>query len=240
MEMNALKGDTQFGRLAIIAAVTLIHVGVGALFLMIPLPTLKTTDVPAIDVQFADPAREPVDLPEPVSPLDATPRAPPSPRSDSAIPSSNPSPQTTVTAPEILTQLDASSQPAQDLETAADGVSPLDQEQVAAVLNQMTCAKLARRRDDACPKTNPFDVAEAAAARASREHKGILMLPDLPMSAMEQFLAKQNGPGHMFPGMDADLFADPMAPGAYDAARIRNGDAPLWSEEMKRGFTKKD
>ena len=39
---------------------------------------------------------------------------------------------------------------------------------------------------------------------------------------------------------DADLFADPLPPGAYNARRIRNGQEPLWSQDMRDGFRKKD
>ena len=61
-----------------------------------------------------------------------------------------------------------------------------------------------------------------------------------PKSAVEGFFAKQDEDPFMFPGMDAALFTEGMAPGAYNAQRIRNGQDPLWDQEMIDGFRKAD
>lgn len=237
--MNAQKGDRLFTRPAIVAGVTLVHLAVGAALLMLPAPVVPPSGVTAIDVQFAETA-----LPPP-PPLERDPAPIIEPPSPQPIPSNSfaADPDSPLIAasnePEILMQNQADRAPAQLPEPSSQRpASGLDQAQIAAVLNQITCSRLTRQRHEDCPKTNPFDVAEAVAARAAPEDMVSLARPDLPMSAMEQFLAKQDGPGHMFPGMDADMFADTMAPGAYDAARIRDGDAPRWSDKMKRGFTR--
>lgn len=56
-----------------------------------------------------------------------------------------------------------------------------------------------------------------------------------PQSAIEQWAARNSGfqPTSIF-GEDNSIFIDPMADGAYNAQRIRNGETPIWDRGMER------
>ncbi len=249
--MSALVGDVRELRLWIVAGVSLVHAALIAALLLIPIPVVRHTAVTIVDIEFAEIEQElpplappplpvvPNRLPELAQrpkPLSA-PEPPPA-SGTSANPLSSQSLEPAASSVEVLTQLEPAAAPASAATRLAanDG----DQDKVARTLRLLSCQKLSRDPDETCPKRDPFEVAEALAARELATHNPTAISVFDQQNAAERFFSRQSQDRHMFPGMDADLFADPAPPGANDAERIRNGGSPNWSEEMKRGFTKDD
>jgi len=158
----------------------------------------------------------------------------------SVAPAPAPSPKT------VLTQLDTENTatvppPPSDPGPNNDPVQTVDPSVLAAVLQRADCARLSHRTNEDCPKLDPFDVAEASMARQTAAPAPAQLVGDYgPKSMLEGFFSQRDRDPYLMPGMDGDLFTPGMAPGAYDAQRLRNGQAPLWSQEMRDGFTKED
>ena len=245
-------------RAAIIAVVAFAHlIGLAAILSHV----VEITDPPArtvLELELVELTPAPTPPPEPRPPApDPIPEPPITPApSVTAPPFQDPPPPVPDAAPEpieesapppdtpsVLTQLGQSdagvAQPAGDgLTSAAPATDTVTSAQIANVLRQANCLKLKRQDDEACPKPDPFAVAAAIAERA---------IPPERLFEDPRYVAKTVGDivheqewAKLFHTPDADLFADPEAPGAYNARRIRNGQEPLWSEEMKAGFRKKD
>lgn len=183
-------------------------------------------------------AEAPPSLPEPI---EASSAAAPDPAT--ANEPQRAEPQT----PTVLTQLDAASVgPAPDPSSAAAGETPSGETsghavtpaQIASALEQMHCLKLKRHEEGACPPPDPFAVAMAAAERD---------IPPERLFGDPRYIAKtvsdkifEAEAANRFLWPDEDLFSDPLAPGAYNARRIRNGQEPLWSQDMRDGFRKSE
>lgn len=250
--MTVFAGDTLKAKSGIVAGVTLAHAVVLAIVATIPLSSIKTESVAVLNVEFVEAPAAPT--PE-ISPID-----PPPAKTD---PQSQAPPQ--ITAPEpvqpapdverpdsnadgldILTSLEPGmdDQPMPSASTgASNGTSAsktIDERQIAQALRLFSCQRLTGARDEDCPKPDPFAVAEALDAR----QQAALDPQQIPAfnqeNAAEQFFSRQKQARHMFPGMDTDLFGDTLPSGANTASRIREGREPLWSEDMKRGFTRSD
>ncbi|MHA7899202.1 MAG: hypothetical protein ACX94B_05010 [Henriciella sp.] len=111
--------------------------------------------------------------------------------------------------------------------------------QLATVIAQSECLELKRQSEATdCPATDPFVAAMANAKRA---------IPPERLFADPRYIAKtvsdklfEAEAANRFLWPDSDLFADPLSPGANNARRIRNGQEPLWSPEMRDGFRKPD
>lgn len=116
------------------------------------------------------------------------------------------------------------------------GSNPSDLDSLAEALGLSFCNRLARDQSDTCPPPDPFSVAEARAEREAYARNPMEITYEAPQGRVERFFALQKHNRHMFPGMNAHMFGDPMPPGAYDAQRIRNGQDPLWSDEKRRSF----
>ncbi len=103
-------------------------------------------------------------------------------------------------------------------------------------LHRVRCRKLAEKPDPACPKGDPFyEQEQLAALRNAPPVRKIGVGPRGPGNYAEAFLAKNRGfPPKMLNGEDNSIFIEPMRKGAYNAQRIRNGEAPIWSRDLQR------
>lgn len=201
-------------------------------------PVLETLDIAFAEVlplPEPEPELEPEPEPEPVvqeAPLVA-------PRSDPSV-APAPSPKT------VLTQLQSDASPAVAPQTSDpappdDPAPTVDTGALAQVLQRAECQRLSLKAKDDCPKADPFAVAEASMARQGSAPTSAQLAGNYgPKSMLEGFFSQRDNVPYLMPGMDGDLFTAGLAPGAYDAQRIRNGQAPLWSKEMRDGFRKED
>jgi len=196
-----------------------------------------------LEIDFAEvlPLPEPRLEPETHSRAEPEKQDAPKPRSkpdSSASPAAAPSPMT------ILTQLESetnASTPPSARVPSVDTAQTVDPNALAAVLQRVDCQRLSFKVDEDCPKLDPFDVAEASMARQMAVPSSAQLVGDYgPKSMLEGVFSQRDKDPYLMPGMDGELFTSGMAPGAYDAQRIRNGRAPLWSKEMTDGFTKSD
>lgn len=189
-----------------------------------PKPTVDTVPPPAVQLQ--------------IEPRSAPPQGP--------APEAEPQPAESQT-PTILTQLDtapAGPAPAPNSaaaidtpsgETAGDAVTPA---QIASALGQMNCLKLKRHEEGSCPPPDPFAVAIASAERDIPPERIFGDPRYISKTVSDKVFEEEAANRFLWP--DEDLFTDPMAPGAYNARRIRNGQEPLWSQEMRDGFSKSE
>lgn len=233
-------------RFWVIGAVTVVHAVLLVWALTLPMTPSNWTPPNAIEIEFAE-ARLPDPPPTPEPPPEPLPDpvVAPAPRSveqEQTAPSS----QTPLTTPSVLTQNAPTDEgsvaiTAATAQDAADPSEVIDRQTVATVLQSVACQKLTMTRDETCPKLDPFDVADAARARAEAPPSGAALIGDYgPKSMLESFMNQKDRAPFIMPGMSADLFTEGMAPGAYDAQRIRSGREPVWSQEMKDGFTRDD
>lgn len=241
-----------------VVGVSLFHLLLIVLLLRLSIPGPIESERETVRIEIVERA---VDLPQPVTPETAvTPQPeqkPPIDRNNDAVVEAmrRPAePQTQAAsvgeAPATALEgidLDVLSQRADDASksdaTASDtggDIPALDEIQLADVLRLASCQKLVQARDPECPETDPFDTALTLAARKGSAANSTAIAFDIEENAYEQFFSGQKKNRHMFPGMSADMFSDPLPPGAHDAERIRNGSEPLWSQKMKDGFTKGD
>ena len=257
-----MVGEFSFGsyrRIIILAGVTTGHAALLIWALSLRIAPYQVAPHDSLQLTFAErdivPIREIVTPPppDPVPPAPIKTPAPPKVDTVSIDPPpapivASPTPtetriETATTEPpsdglDVLTQVEvwdgglhATTTPSIDMSTV------IHADEIALVLRRAACAQLRRARDETCPRDDVFAAIEARTADAKHP---FTILPDLPLNAMEQFLARQEAPGHMFPGMSADLFDNPMPSGAYDAQRIRNGQEPLWSKETRDSFRIED
>ena len=198
-----------------------------------------------LEIDFAE-----LPSPEPETPPLAEPAAVPEPDKQDA-PEARPDPIpdrsiATAPSPKILTQLETKNAatvapPRSEPVPAVDADQTVDPSVLAAVLQRVDCQRLSHKIDEKCPKLDPFDIAEATLARQTAAPAPNQLVGDYgPKSMLEGFFSQRDSDPFLIPGMDGDLFTPGMAPGAYDAQRIRNGQAPLWSQEMRDGFSKQD
>lgn len=249
--MTAFAGDTLKAKSGIVTGVTLAHVVVLAFVATMPLSSIKTEKVAVLNVELAErpaaPAPEIASIDPPAktgphaqAPPKITAPEPVQPATDVEHPDSN------ADGLDILTSLEPGMDD-QRVPSASTGSNTgtsdsetIDERQIAQALRLFSCQRLTRARDEDCSKPDPFAVAEALDAR----QQAALDPQQIPVfnreNAAEQFFSRQKQARHMFPGMDADMFGDTLPSGAYTASRIREGREPLWSEDMKRGFTKSD
>ncbi len=239
---------------AIVAGVTMVHVlGLTAILSHVFQTTAPTTRS-FLEIELAEIEPPPPPDPDPVLqseaievPVQQTPEplpseAPPMPVPTQA-PSSQEPPAVTPETQSVLTQLDQSatgtlSGQATEMPSIGESEGTVTPAQIASVLKQADCLKLKRHDEDVCPKPDPFAVAIASAERA---------IPPERLFGDPRYIAKtvsdkvfEEEAANRFLWPDEDLFADPMSPGAYNARRIRNGQEPLWSKEMRDGFTNRD
>ncbi|MEL6857205.1 MAG: hypothetical protein AAFO74_02390 [Pseudomonadota bacterium] len=185
-----------------------------------------------IDAPTAD-----VDVTSLATPAPTDPLPPPRP------PDPDPGPQalSETEPPDVLTQLE------RDIllgvqtsggQQANGGEREVSAAQIANALQQAECLNLKRRDQGVCPPDDPFEIALAIQERGIPPER---LAPDprhLSLSVSDKIFQREAANRFHWP--DADMFEDPMAPGAYNARRIRNGQEPLWSQEMRDGFRKEE
>jgi hypothetical protein len=216
-----------------------------------------TMDPPAldrietIDIQFAereaiaDPGAPEPALPQPLmaQPSETRPAAP--------SPPPEITPEPAPVQPEVLTQLTPAAAPEETVpappaansdpaSSPSDTANTVSKTQLASVLQLTQCQKLDRETARDCPETDSFDRALALAERSQKPPEPARVTFYIERNVLEHAFSQNDRAPHLFPGMDGDLFADPLPKGAYNAEQIRNGLAPLWSKEMKDGFRKPD
>ena len=247
--MFELVGDPRIRNLLAVGLVTVGHVILLGLAITAKISIPLNPKIAALDIEIValeqDPPPEAPSLPDPdpepeppvIEAEPIPPRAAPSPivdQQDSA-PAKQTDPQPAL---EVLTQLDpAPLAPNTDQAPPAGTIAP---DEIAQALQRLNCLKLTLHPDEACPKPDPFAVAEALQKRTDERLNPMPMIAFDQQNAAERFFSKQSSNPHMFPGMDADLFADPMPKGSYDAERIRNGLAPTWDRELRDALDPKN
>lgn len=254
---------SNFGRyrsVSILMIVTVAHGALAAILLSQKLQPMTSYDPDVLDIELAELAPEievspvlpvPRPAPEPAVPAEVPPPAAkladplPAPTPDPA-----PTPETQPVedqSPTVLTQLEAApsgtvtaSNSTATVETPPGGTSEgiVTAAQVATALERMHCLKLKRHEEGACAPTDPFEAALANAERAIPEERLFGDPRYVAKSVSDKIFEREAANRFHWP--DEDLFADPMAPGAYNARRIRNGQEPLWSQEMRDGFRKSE
>lgn len=146
--------------------------------------------------------------------------------------------------PSILTQLETADPAfeAVDMPSTRSDVPPVvEADVIRTVLQNMSCQRLTMRRDEACPSLDPFEIAAASEARQTAPPAAPLLVGDYgPKTALERFASQNDRDPYLMPGMSADLFSDGIPSGSYNAQRIRNGRAPIWSKEIEQGFRRED
>lgn len=246
-------------RIAVIAA---IHLAILS-WIMASKFVIQSTAPPisfSIEIAEVTPLPEAL-MPEPEPEPDLLPVPPdaPSPAAVSTSPTSTPEPapvaapseppaseepQTTDPPqhPDVLTHDETpsgsetnSAAPAPSTDAGTDAVTP---DQIAGVLKQIECQKLTHRIDESCPYADEFAAWTANTERATVERNTEWDRSFRSKSTIDKFYEREVRGRLHWP--DEDLFADPLPPGANDAARIRRGQEPLWSKEMRDGFRKSD
>lgn len=193
----------------------------------------------------------PMPTPEPARPLEPPPEPPDKAVSTAPPPAPVPvvreTPPAAITLehPTVLTQNEAATEPgaaaptdAASADPAAPDAAPVTPDQIASVLRQLDCQKLTHRTPESCPYTDAFTAWAARTERATVERNTNWDRTYRSKSTIDEFYDREVRNRLHWP--DQDLFADPMAPGAYTAERIRRGQEPLWSQEMRDGFRKPD
>ena len=254
---------SNFGRyrsVSIVVVVTAAHGAIAAALLSQKLKPMAEFDPDILEIELAELAPEievPVEplppLPEP-EPIASTSIPPPATRPTEPSLASPPDPAPAAEPlpaeppnPTVLTQLEAipsgpvlvpSSAATAETppgEPSGDAVTPA---QVASALAQMHCLKLKRHEEGACPPPDPFAVAIASAERDIPPERLFGDPRYISKTVSDKIFEKEAANRFLWP--DEDLFTDPIAPGAYNARRIRNGQEPLWSQEMRDGFSKSE
>lgn len=241
--------------------VTVAHIAMAAVLLSQELKPLAVYEPDALVIELAERTPEIEVPPDPIEPLlepeptiiAESPPPAPAQTEPSVAPPSDPTPATNQPSaepqtPTVLTQLDtAPAGPTAAVSRGTEGdetpvgelpgdmVTPA---QVASALEQMHCLKLKRHEDGACPPPDPFQVAIESAKRAIPPER-LFGDPRYVSKTVSDKLFEREAT-ERFNWPDADLFNDPMAPGAYNARRIRNGQEPLWSREMRESFRKSE
>ncbi|NQY96878.1 MAG: hypothetical protein HRT82_06925 [Henriciella sp.] len=199
------------------------------------------------------PEPEPVPVLPPIPPDEPSPAAVPTPPASTptparvAAPSEPPASEEQPTAdapqhPAVLThdETTAGSEPnaavpSPSTGSDSDAVTP---DQIASLLKQIECQKLTHRVDESCPYADEFTAWTANTERATVERNTEWDRSFRSKSTIDKFYEREVRGRLHWP--DEDLFADPLPPGANDAERIRRGQEPLWSKEMRDGFRKSD
>lgn len=136
-------------------------------------------------------------------------------------------------SPSVLTQ-DAPGDDASPASAETGAGDTVSEAQIATVLNLLDCQKLRDHHRDDCSGADHMTAAAAAAERDTVAPRPWGATTYINKTVMEQVLDREAEARLNWP--DADLFAEPMPAGAYNAQRIRDAREPLWSKEMRDGF----
>lgn len=223
------------------------HVVAGAVILSIPrpafqgAPTVLPVSLVVLPPQPPAPEPEPpeVDTPEPVTPL-SSPPTPPRNVATTLPVHSDPDPET---GDEVIALVPFTA-PAPSNDITSDAAEQAARVQQALLRNR--CQQLANLNDPDCPDDQRF---AAHAPSPAEQLRAANLGPPPAQNMIEAYMARNSGwPSRMVSVRDGDtlsgqslidlgtidnsIFADPMAPGAYNAQRIRNGDDPIWSRKF--------
>ncbi|MEL7107871.1 MAG: hypothetical protein AAGJ68_04760 [Pseudomonadota bacterium] len=234
----------------IFGAVALVHTVVFAVFLSFRVYPTPSLDRDFVEIEFADLEPDPIE----VMPPEIIPESHSVSETETSAPQnviepmvSLPTrPENSEVAPPILMQEVPSVDETVVAETPSDadasqGPPSISEAELATVVQSLSCQRLAHRRDEACPKLDPFDVAAASQARREAAPAPAQLVGDFgPKTYLENFLSQEDRDPYLMPGMSGDLFTSTLPSGAYNAQRIRNGQTPLWDKETEAGFTRKD
>ncbi len=248
--------------MAIVIAVTGLHAAALALLFSYVSEYRQNPAPVALEIELAElappPAPEPAPEPEQSNIQHvATPRpvtaettltaevAPPDPvppaAAQEAAPS-DPSPQAPVdtNSLDVLTQTEVERLGVQAASGGAEktGDGEVSASQISNALQQAECLNLKRQDEGTCPLEDPFDIALAIQERGIPPERLAADPRYVALSVSDKIFEREAGNRFHWP--DEDMFTDPMAPGAYNARRIRNGQEPLWSQEMRDGFRKEE
>ncbi len=237
--MDGRSSGIQFRRVGITSIVVVVHIAAIAFALTLHTKMTTVSDPPVIRVAFADPPLvEHVPEPEPEKPPPPISTPNPSDRRPVIRTRSRP-PVLSVGEPGEpdfgLTSEGATDQVEQDL------ALPVEAETLARVLQNASCQRLIAIPDDDCPKPDPFTVAEASVLREQAPPAPPNLVGDFsPKTRLEQFFNQQDRDPYLMPGMDADLFTESVGAAAYNAQRIRNGQAPIWDRDLEEALRRRD
>ena len=214
-----------------VALVTLVHAIALSWALSFKISAPATSVPESLIIEFAETATlsppEPPIVEPPREPAPENRQAPAAPEPDITPPAENtleldepasPGPRA-LAEPEVLTQ-NARSDEAMTQAVEGDASGGLSQAQVATELNLLDCQKLRDHRGDDCPDKDPFTAAATAAERDTVQPKPWADSDYINKTVMEKFLDREARARFLWP--DADLFTDPMPPGAYYSQRIRD------------------
>ncbi len=112
---------------------------------------------------------------------------------------------------------------------------------VQAALRRAGCRKLVREPGPECPQGDLFARAdELAALKQAAALEPLALGPPPSQNYAEAFFARNQGmPAKMINGEDNSIFIASMAPGAYNAQRIRNGQAPIWDRKTREALERR-
>jgi hypothetical protein len=233
-----------------IGAVAIVHVFVFASVLSYRVSPISSLVLDSLEVEFADLEPEPIE----VAPPEIIPESQPAPKIETPPPQNviqpveptpTPSANLEVAPPILMQDAPAASEavvPTAPSEVEVSQMPPsISESELATIVQSLNCQRLAHRRDEACPKLDPFDVAVASQARREAAPAPARLVGDFgPKTYLENFLSQEDRDPYLMPGMSGDLFTSTLPKGAYNAQRIRNGQTPLWDKDIEAGFTRED
>lgn len=222
--METGQGSIVLGRVYLVAAIAAVHVLVlGAVGLMQferVLP-IEAAQVPLV-IEIAE-----IILPEPVS------RPAPDVQAQPVLP--------VITSPDVPNQRERAV--SQDIApyiaplpapTARQGPDDAATDaQAAYALRSFRCGQLGRDKSDECDDI-PLSPGEPLPDDSGGAR--FVQLDPFPFekNAVETFFSQDEREPYLMPGMSGEMFADPMARGAYNAERIRNGQTPIFDRKLER------
>ena len=255
LRMNWAGQIIRFRRELIVLGIALVHAGAAALFLSQTLMIEQTEKPDPVLIDLADLIEPPQTTPEPTEPdQDPLPPVEPLPAAPQTPPPANRAPQ--VPDPlSVLTQAEPSDAP--------DSVAPILQpppsdadpsladaemaQAAAMVLRRAFCAQPRNAGHPTCQSEDPFG---ALAEGFDRKQAESLPQPTLPAEAFagsfsDRYTQREghyaqtqpksaNAASQLHLWPDGDLFKDTLAPGAYNARRIREGKAPILDRDLER------
>jgi len=237
-------------RMAWIAAgIALGHAVLLGAALLMPISIDSAPSTPQLIIELADMV-ELAPAPEPEQPVASAPLLDPAPDAAPPEPANvpetiAPEPNTAAPLPVLTSEFGQDALPAPPVHQTPEP-PPATADQVASVLRRAKCQTPLKYQQEDCPPPDPFALAEAR--QAAQNAREAALDAGLPPPNVLETLFSQNQRTYRRPGMksapdgstvtfvrpDEDLFTDPMAPGAYNAQRIRDGKAPLLDRELER------
>ena len=238
---------TQYRIPVAIAVAGLGHAAVAAFVLALPVPVVVDT-VAVLPVELVilpppppepepKPEASPEEIPDRETPAAPVPDLAPGRQAPGPDPAAPPTPFVSLSDerdPEerIVPPRSAGSNQAQD----EGGEAAETAKGVQMALRRVACRKLVEVPDPTCPKGDPFyEKEQIMTLRNAPPMRRTGVGPPRPGNYVEAFLERNKGwQPTMLGGEDNSLFIDPLRKGAYNAQRIRRGEAPIWDSDLQR------